>query len=310
MSHVGAFVSSMDVDRTLAVVAARQRGVVTAADARAHGITPKVVARRVARGLLVPMEPGVWRHSAAPETWEQRALAGCVTEGGWASHQTAAALWQLDGCQPGPIHVLTRRWKRRPNPSVRVHESTLIPPEDVTVLEGIPVTSRGRTIVDLAAVLPPARVERALDTHGVDPLEVWECAERLGGRGRPWVVTARRLAARRLEQGGVAPNLFERRLLGILERAGLPLPEAQVEIRRPDGSLLGRVDWLYRAGQAVLECDSFRWHGQWMRRRRDLRRDRELVSLGFVVLRFAWEDLDDESVVARDVAGALTRLSA
>ena len=48
------------------------------------------------------------------------------------------------------VEVLTKRWHRRPNRSVRVHESSLISDDDITVLHGIPITTRERTIVDLA----------------------------------------------------------------------------------------------------------------------------------------------------------------
>lgn len=53
----------------------------------------------------------------------------------------------------------------------------------------------------------------------------------------------------------------------------------------------------------LLECDSERWHGSWVRRQADLRRDRELLVLGYRVLRFSWADLHDR---ADEVVGQVT----
>jgi very-short-patch-repair endonuclease len=301
----------MDADRRLAEITSAQRGLVTAQQALTEGITRRMLQHRVARGVLIRAEPGVYRMAGAPESWEQRVQAATFAEGGFASHRTAAALWGLDGCRPGVIEVTTERWRRRPNSSVRLHETTSLPEEDRATVRGIDVTSIPRTIVDIAAVLPRERVEQALDTHGVDPARVLECAERLFSRGRPWVAVPRRLSAARVGRDGVTPNLFESLLFGILRRAGLPLPTPQVEVRRPDGSLIGRVDWLIEPFHIVLECDSFAFHGQWIRRKADLRRDRQLVALGYRVLRFSWEDLTDyESVVVHDVTGAISAVSA
>lgn len=53
---------------------------------------------------------------------------------------------------------------------------------------------------------------------------------------------------------------------------------------------VGEVDLLV-AGRVVVECDGFAYHGGRREFRNDRRRDRELVALGYVVLRFTWEDV-------------------
>lgn len=121
---------------------------------------------------------------------------------------------------------------------------------------------------------------------------------------------AKRAVARRLGVD-LGPNRFEEALLPLVARAGLPTPEAQVEIRAPDGSFIGRVDWLVRDLRFVLECDSFEWHGAWLRRKRDLRRDRRLLAAGYHVARFSWEDVTDlaDQVVA-DLRASAEQLAA
>jgi very-short-patch-repair endonuclease len=311
MSYVVALLSAMDADVLIAELARNRHAVFHQRDALAVGVTLRQLQWRVRRGVLVMPEPRVYRVVAAPATWRQRVLAACLTEDGLASHRTAAALWRLDGCREGVVEVVTDRWHRRPNRSFRLHETSALPPEDRTEVQGIPVTTIARALVDLPAVLPRQRVEQAIDTAGVDLLCVWECVERLEGRGRPWVTVTKRLVAVRLGIDGVGPNLFERHLFEVLVRHGLPLPTPQVEIRRSDGTLVARVDWCFTAAKVVLECDSYRHHGQWLRRKADLRRDRELAALGYRVLRFSWEDVSEhERQVARDVDAVLSAVSA
>lgn len=133
----------------------------------------------------------------------------------------------------------------------------------------------------------------------------------VGVPGRPWVAMVRGVVGRTLGGPGHQPNLFEQRLIDLLTDAGLPVPEAQVEIRRGDGSSVARVDAGYLDRKVLMECDSERWHGSWIRRKQDLRQDRELTALGYRVLRFSWEDLDERPrEVVRHVVGARQAASA
>ncbi len=53
---------------------------------------------------------------------------------------------------------------------------------------------------------------------------------------------------------------------------------------------VGEVDLLVE-DCVVVECDGFSYHSGRREYREDRRRDRELVALGYVVLRFTWEDI-------------------
>jgi hypothetical protein len=287
----------------------------TLQDAAKCGVSGDMLTKRVRDGVIERREPGVYCFTSAGRSWHQSVLVACEAERGVASHRTAGALWQLDGCKQGLVEVLTERWRRRPNRSVKVHETRSLEPHDVSEVGGIPVTSAARTLVDLPAVVPVPRVEQAMDDglnrKLVTPESIWECVERLENPGRPWVAVTRRLVARRLGIETVLPNVFERKLLDILVSAGLPLPESQAEIRDATGTFVARVDWLFRAQGIVIECDSELWHGSWRQRKADMRRDRQLIALGYIVLRVSWEDLVlyPEQVVA-DVLAALSRIPA
>ncbi len=67
-----------------------------------------------------------------------------------------------------------------------------------------------------------------------------------------------------------------------------------------DPHFLGRPDLVDERLGIILEADSFAWHGSRAALRRDAKRYDEFVVRGWLVLRFAWED-----VMSRPALGAL-----
>jgi very-short-patch-repair endonuclease len=67
------------------------------------------------------------------------------------------------------------------------------------------------------------------------------------------------------------------------------------------GSPVLRPDLVDRDRRLVVEADSFSWHGSRSALRRDCRRYNRLVLLGYVVLRFAWEDVMHDAPSVRAV---------
>jgi predicted transcriptional regulator of viral defense system len=76
------------------------------------------------------------------------------------SHRSAAALWRIRDDSRAAIDVTTphrsRSWRH-----IHRHVSP-VPADEVTIKEGIPVTSVPRTILDLAATEPLDEVKRLL----------------------------------------------------------------------------------------------------------------------------------------------------
>jgi very-short-patch-repair endonuclease len=95
----------------------------------------------------------------------------------------------------------------------------------------------------------------------------------------------------------------ERRLLALVRRAGLPLPETNVRV------LGHEVDGLWRDERLIVEVDGFDAHGTRAAFERDRRRDAELVAPGYRVIRVTWRQLCDEpeQLIAR-LAAALARV--
>jgi hypothetical protein len=79
---------------------------------------------------------------------------------------------------------------------------------------------------------------------------------------------------------------LEALLLDVLQAAGLPAPDPQVDLGDSEG-WIGRVDFYYRNARVVIEADSRRWHDP----DDDRVRDNRLAAAGWRVIRITWEQL-------------------
>jgi very-short-patch-repair endonuclease len=123
----------------------------------------------------------------------------------------------------------------------------------------------------------------------------------------------RRVAAQARDE---AANPFESVLRALALRVPGWRPEPQRWVELPDRWI--RPDLVDEDLRIILEADSFEWHGSRSALRDDARRYDDLVAAGWLVLRFAWEDVmfDQEWVVAvirkaveQRLAGTFSRAS-
>lgn len=103
-----------------------------------------------------------------------------------------------------------------------------------------------------------------------------------------------------------AANPFESVLRALALGVSGWRPEPQRWIELPDQWI--RPDLVDEELMIVLEADSYEWHGDRSALRRDARRYDELVAAGWLVLRFAWEDvMFDQDWVAGIIRRAVER---
>jgi predicted transcriptional regulator of viral defense system len=185
-------VSSVSPDQAIARHASSQHGVFTWDQAVACGLSPEMVRRRIAAGRWERLSKGIYRLGGAPATWRQGLLATCFAAGpdAVASHLAAAALHRLPAGRTR-LEITVPKGRRFRREDVVAHETTLLPAVDVESVDGIPVTTPARTVVDLAAVLAPAGVEDNLDaaiSSGLvaRPRAQWRLDE-LAEQGRPGI---------------------------------------------------------------------------------------------------------------------------
>jgi very-short-patch-repair endonuclease len=227
-----------------------------------------------------------------------------------ASHRTAAGLWRLPGfglddCEVSRLHG--RDYE--PAELGRVHHPRSLPPHHVTVVDGIPVTTPARTLFDLAGVLTPHRTERALDNAlAMSPAllpALHRMLPELARRGRTGITLMRELLADRPVGAVVPASGLEARVVRLLDQAGIRT-RRQVDLGGDDW--IGRVDLVVVGTNLVIEVDSARFHTSRLDRLRDERRDADLATAGYQVLRItedeAWHAPDK---VVRQVRSALRR---
>jgi very-short-patch-repair endonuclease len=277
--------SDAPLDVRISAIAELQRGCVSRAQLLACGVSDSAIARRLRRGRLERVHPGVYAlpHTLdLPHAPETAALLACG-DGAALSHHTAATLW---GLRPGvarPVHITIPGDRGFPAPTgVKLHRSRTIGSSDVCIHDGLPVTSVARTLLDVAATLPDRDVERLLDEglfvrRVVAIGDVNETLSRAGnhpGRARLERVAATHSCSTKTD----SPP--EERLFALIRAAGLPAPQVQVYV-------LGyRLDFFWPELQLAVEVDAYGTHGSPARFEADRRRDaRLLTERGIVVLR-------------------------
>jgi very-short-patch-repair endonuclease len=296
------------IEGEVARLAEEQHGVVGRWQLVEIGLSERAVEHRVAVGRLHRVARGVYAVGHGRITQMGRWMAAVLTSepGAVLSHRSAAALWGIRGPVAGAVDV-TIPSRSTSSDRIRRHLAVL-PADEVTVHEGIAVTTAPRTIFDLAAESSVDRLEH--DVRQVeylrlyDRLSLLDLVERYPGRrGRRRV----RAALTRLEAlpAGRTRSQLEKRFLPFLRRHGLPRP------RLNDWIMVGeerfQVDCHWAGSGQVVELDSWEAHGTRSAFREDRARDRVLRAAGYEVTRISWAQLDDEpEAVASDLRKLLS----
>jgi len=291
----------------MARVAAVQHGVFSRTQATEAGAGRGLIASRVGTRKWVLRYAGVYLIAGSPRSWKQELLAACFAANhAFASHRSAAAVWQLPGGAQGILELSIPRGRRVRLPGLLVHQADALTPADVTITDAIPLTTATRTIVDLASVISTDILEEALDDAlrrrltSLSRLR-WRLGQ-LEPRGRRGIGTLRGFVEAR-SGSAVTGSPLETRFIRLLRGARLPLPQCQCEIR-DHGRLLARVDFAYPDIRLAIEVDGYRWHSGRVRWERDLARRNELTMRGWRVVHVTWSDLEErpEHVVQMIVA--------
>lgn len=296
------------LDAQMAAVARRQYGVIGRSQLLHIGLTPREIDHRLTIGRLHLLHQEVYSvgHRVVPR--EGRWLAAVLASGPNAvlSHWSAAALWMIRPNQRSAIDV-TIPHKSRSWDGIKRHHKAL-PPDEVTVEEGIPVTSVPRTIFDLAATEDmdtiAAMLRESEHRNLWDKLSLPDLVDRYPGRRG---VKKVRLALRCVteEPSGRKRSRLEDRFAPFLRRHRLPMP------RFNDWIVLGskryQVDCHWPGTRQIVELDGWEGHGTRSAFQDDRERDRRLRVAGYSVTRLTWNQLRDEpEAIASDLRVLLT----
>ena len=277
------------------------------------GASTRPLPAAVKSGSLVRIRQGVYVEALAWDglaAWQRyrlkiEAVAETAIVPPIFSHHSGAVLWGIPTIQRGqPIHALTTfRGGGRSRGGVRRH---LVEPGmlDVDTVDGLLVTSRVVTVLDLAAAVPLAEAIVPLD-HVLKPdnarsLPALTMAELLAAVAGRYSAAAERRVRAALEfadaRSGSPGESYSR---GLIHTAGFAAPTLQHEVRSSTG-FVAFADFYWRGSRTVGEFDGVakylkpeylngRTSGQAVVDEK-LREDR-IRATGLNVVRWVWSDL-------------------
>ncbi len=283
-------------------VSAGQDGAMSLDQARRSGVSARQVWRRRATGRYQRCRRGVVVLGGVPPSWRQPIRIASIAAGEAAvvSHGSAVQVHGIE--MPRSVH---RRWKRdnafievtAPIPrqvrleGVRGHRSGALTEADIVDVDGMPVTSPVRTVIDLSSRLGVVGTGRLVDDFlrkkliTIDQLRT-RVAMLRAAPGRSMKVLRAVIAMRSDASYRPGDSTLEARLRQVIKRKGFPAPTGQHWVRGRGFAV--RLDFAYPEVKLYLEGDSFGWHSKASDLDRDNRRRNGLTERGWIGLHFTW----------------------
>jgi very-short-patch-repair endonuclease len=269
----------------------------------AFDFPPRTITRWMQDGKLHRLHRGVYAVGHGGLGWEGRLLAAVLAnEPAAASHLTAAWIWGLLRTRPGTFH-LTAPTRRHRKKLVVVHFAALTS-DDTTTVDGIPVTSPARTVLDLApdeSVRDLGRILQRADEHELLDRRRFEATlARAGGHpGRGKFEAALRIY---WPEQAVLRSDLEKRFRRLVLAAALPRPQTNVVVEGYE------LDAYWEAEGFAVELEVYATHGSPTSFEEDPKRQDDLLLAGIEVIRVTGVRLDREprETIAR-VAAHLAR---
>jgi hypothetical protein len=174
--------------------------------------------------------------------------------------------------------------------------------DEIAVIDGVPVTTATRTVLDLGCWYPMTSAVAAIDSLArateIKAADVELLAQRYPGRRG---ITRARRAINLFDAGAQSPKETWLRLL--LINAGLPRPQTQIPVRDETGNAIAYLDMGWEDVKVAVEYDgdqhrSNRYQYNW-----DVRRSEILHRLGWTVIRVVAGDRPAD--IVRRVKSAL-----
>jgi len=302
--------ASRSVDGCMGGLAEAQHGVVSRRQLMELGMGRGAVEDRIARGQLRRVHWGVYAVGHRPMSRESRWMAAVLSMGVGAvlSHRSAGSLWRIVPAM-SILPEVTRATRCESRPGLRAHCAALRA-DEITCLDGIPVTSAPRTVLDVAALSTAHQLEKVLNeiqVRGIaDKLSIPDLLERYPRKRG--TAKLRALFADETAIRGITRKELEERFAVLLEGTDLPRPRLNADV-----AVRGRffeVDCLWAEQRVIVELDGRAAHGTRRAFEKDRERDRILASDGWHVIRITWRQLrDDGSTVIADLRRLLRNAS-
>lgn len=302
--------TSASLDARIALVARRQSMTFTWAQARACGFGKATIGRRVRAGAWARLYPGVYALAAAPRSMTLLLWAAVLAAGGDAivSHESAAIARGARSLPADPITLTAAHGSHHRLPGVVVHQIDDVASHHRATVDGLPVVTAARAVVDLGSRLTVQRLGDVADDLVQQRATTWPAIgavfRDLVRPGKPGMATVAALLDDRMRTGVAAGSILERALFTALAAGGLPAPVRQLPLPGR-GPVRGLADAAYPDARILLEADGRTYHMRLADMRRDRERDAQAIKAGWVTMRFVYEQIVHEpGTVCADVAEA------
>jgi hypothetical protein len=233
--------------------AAGQHGRVARRQLIDAGVDAEQIKRWLVDGRLWPMHRGVYAvgHVAPCVDGDYMAAVLACGEGAVLSHRAAAHKLSLLRGRPPTAEVTVPTTAHRRRPGIVIHRVATLHPLDASELDGIPVTTVPRILLDLAPSTTPEELARlcheAWIHHRTTPAYVDACIAR-----NPAKKGAAKL--RRAQRADVTLSDLESRFLTLLKTHGLPKPRTNIDHAGD------KVDCHWPDHGLTVELLSYRFH--------------------------------------------------
>jgi very-short-patch-repair endonuclease len=275
----------------------RQHGVAALRQLIEAGLSPRTVHGRTERGVLHRVHHGVYALSPVL-TAEGRLMAAVLAcgDGAALSYRDGAAHLGIRPSSRRLIEVSVPRGSARTLPGIQVHRMRRM---ETTAVDGIPCTTVAQTLLDLAEVIRPFEVRKAItraeqlrifDLHAMHRI----LAHANGRRGAP--ILSSLLA-------DFQPVTTETKI----EDLFLPLCPIPPETQYWIGGY--RADFAWPAHRLIAETDGWETHGTRTAFEKDRARLQDLVAQGWRVVPFTYRQITDDPERVRRILEQLLRPS-
>jgi predicted transcriptional regulator of viral defense system len=141
----------MNVNQQLFYIAEEQAGYFSLAQAKEIGIQRQQIYQGVKAGRFWRAASGVYRFVQFPASRHENLHIALLKAGENAvvGFQSALYVYELSDLIPDEIHLILPRTSSRRRPGIRMH-TTHLTQEEITLVEGLRITSVARTISDCA----------------------------------------------------------------------------------------------------------------------------------------------------------------
>lgn len=274
----------------VSALARQQHGVVRRGQLRDLGLTDEQIDGALRRGWLIAVHRAVFAVGHTRLSFEGRASAAVLACGSSAAagYRTGAALWSLRPSSTPRIEVVIPRRSAIAHRGVVIHRHPTVLPDELTVHDGVPVTSVARTLLDLAAVVPREQLRNAIKQAEVLGLfDLAEVNRLLVRHPRHRGTVALRSVLKSWTDPLVTRSDLEIAFVDLCTRHGLPTPLM-------NGTVLGmEIDAQFPAHGIAIELDGGRFHENSLQREDDYAKRATVEAAGLRFVAFTYRQVTD-----------------